>query len=148
MCTYFSTCAFQQLTTYRALFNWLWPPIVQKGLDGFTEYWNHHKVRSQKTKALPSGTTPINAYTSPELYGGIRCGTAVLQEDVERLRDELPVTREEAFRWVSDEFADVAQHAYVQLESPTLSALSAWELFQQMEAILVAFDLSFLESSE
>ncbi|KAJ6614263.1 hypothetical protein B0H10DRAFT_2266519 [Mycena sp. CBHHK59/15] len=40
------------------LFNWLWPKIVQLCLDDFVEYWNDHKIRTQRGKLLPSGFGP------------------------------------------------------------------------------------------
>ncbi|KAJ7508130.1 hypothetical protein B0H11DRAFT_1704579, partial [Mycena galericulata] len=36
------------------LFNWLWPKIVQLSLDGFVDYWNNHKIQTQRNKLLPS----------------------------------------------------------------------------------------------
>ncbi|KAF7975358.1 hypothetical protein HWV62_9675 [Athelia sp. TMB] len=49
-----------------ALFNWLWPPIIQAELDEFSEYWNTHRIWKQKNKNMPSGAAPRDVYTSPE----------------------------------------------------------------------------------
>ncbi|KAJ7862450.1 hypothetical protein B0H14DRAFT_3134239 [Mycena olivaceomarginata] len=40
------------------LFNWLWPKIIQFTLDNFLDYWNNHKIRTQRNKLLPSGFSP------------------------------------------------------------------------------------------
>ncbi|KAJ7280737.1 hypothetical protein C8J57DRAFT_1003812, partial [Mycena rebaudengoi] len=46
------------LQLYIDLFNWLWPKIVQLSLDDFVEYWNNHKIQTQRNKLLPSGFSP------------------------------------------------------------------------------------------
>ncbi|KAF8170609.1 hypothetical protein K438DRAFT_1478725, partial [Mycena galopus ATCC 62051] len=39
----------------RNLFRWLWPKIVQIGLDEFLDYFNNKKTRKQHNRILPSG---------------------------------------------------------------------------------------------
>jgi len=86
-----------------ALFNWVWPLIVQDALDVFTECWNNHRVHLQ-AKPNASGCTPWHAYTVPELMGGQDCLIPVLQAAINALCAEIEVTRKEVFRWVDEEF--------------------------------------------
>lgn len=118
------------------LFHWLWPPIVQQKLDEFVEYWNTHKVRTQEGKKMPSGATPLHIFTCPETYGGGRYSQPVPLEATEALRNNLEVTREEAFRWVSPEFAAAAEEVYTEIGLPALTLDSGWGVFVRMAAIL------------
>lgn len=118
------------------LFHWLWPPIVQTELDSFKEYWNTHYVRNQPNKNMPSGGTPRDFSTRPEAYNGQRLSVPVDYNIVEELRAQLPVSREEAFRWVDDEFAAQADEVYANIGSPPLSLRSGWQIFSQMSPML------------
>ncbi|KAJ7465857.1 hypothetical protein B0H11DRAFT_1733608 [Mycena galericulata] len=51
------------------LFNWLWPKIIQRSLDEFVDYWNNHKIRTQRNKLLPSGFSPNYICDFPEKFG-------------------------------------------------------------------------------
>ncbi|KZP10031.1 hypothetical protein FIBSPDRAFT_687622, partial [Athelia psychrophila] len=48
------------------IFNWLWPPLVQARLDIFRQYWNNHRLSTQKKKILPTGTSPLHMWTVPD----------------------------------------------------------------------------------
>ncbi|KAJ7787045.1 hypothetical protein B0H14DRAFT_2629800 [Mycena olivaceomarginata] len=54
---------------HRNLFHWLWPKIVQIGLDEFMDYFNNKKTRKQSTRILPSGVSPNVVFDMPEDYG-------------------------------------------------------------------------------
>ncbi|KAF8572791.1 hypothetical protein K439DRAFT_1650089 [Ramaria rubella] len=128
-----------------ALFNWLWPPIVQSLYDDFYEYWVMHWVRKQNQKMMPSGVSPKELYMNPEYYGGWPMGIPIMNlEVIPALRETLSCTREEAFRWVSDEFAAAAENAYIVIGSPTRTALSAWQIFSLMLPHLTVIDPIFL----
>ncbi|KAG6905157.1 hypothetical protein DXG01_004495, partial [Tephrocybe rancida] len=114
------------------LFNWLWPQILQGALDNFTKYWNNHQIRTQKNKSNVSGTTPTNAFTVPDLYGGKDCRISVDLTTINALRATIPVTREDAMQWVDVDFADCAQVAYILIGSPALEPLSGWNIFGDM----------------
>ncbi|KAG6907095.1 hypothetical protein DXG01_010544 [Tephrocybe rancida] len=118
------------------LFNWLWPKILQNALDDFTKYWNNHRIRKQADKNNVSGTTPTNAFIVPETYGGKDCRIKVDLTTVDALRKAIPVSREDAMRWVEDEFSDRAQLAYVAIGSPGMEALSGWNTFSHMITVL------------
>ncbi|KAF8586755.1 hypothetical protein K439DRAFT_1340008 [Ramaria rubella] len=105
---------------HAALFNWLWPPIVQSIYDDFFDYWMKHHVQNQNQKLMPSGVSPKELYMSPEDYGGRPMGIPITNPEViPALRETLSCTREEAFHWVSDEFAAAAENAYIEIGSPT-----------------------------
>ncbi|KAI0049083.1 hypothetical protein FA95DRAFT_1581911 [Auriscalpium vulgare] len=118
------------------LFNWIWPPIIQQRLDAFQIYWNTHTIRKQKDKLMPSNMSPNDAFISPQAYGGQRVSVAVPPATINALRSTLQLSREEAFRWVDDDFAQQAQQAYAHLGSPVLTVFSAWTVFSQMDGVL------------
>ncbi|KAJ7708537.1 hypothetical protein B0H14DRAFT_2415337 [Mycena olivaceomarginata] len=43
-----------------SLFNWIFPPLVQEGLNEFCVYWNQHKICSQQMRNMPSGHVPAD----------------------------------------------------------------------------------------
>ncbi|KAJ7712628.1 hypothetical protein B0H16DRAFT_1254998, partial [Mycena metata] len=86
------------------LFNWMWPQIVQRSLDDFVNYWNDHKIRTQRNKLLPSGVSSNYIYDFPEQCGLTNFTTSVDADLVEALRENIPKSRQECYRWVSDEF--------------------------------------------
>ena len=88
--------------------NWIFPPIIQRALDEFCDTWNSHRIRLQRDLTLPSGHPPNQYYFAPENYGDQPARIAIPPEAVDSLRAELPLTREEAFRWVPNEFDALA----------------------------------------
>ncbi|OBZ68444.1 hypothetical protein A0H81_11429 [Grifola frondosa] len=118
------------------LFNWIWPPIIQQELDKFRDSWNMHTVRKQRNKVMPSGSTPTMFFTSPEMWGGKRVSVPVPKIAVNALRETLPITREEAFRFVDDEFAAFANGVFEELGKPIIDVGTAWLVFERMALIL------------
>ncbi|KAJ3742547.1 hypothetical protein DFH05DRAFT_1536392 [Lentinula detonsa] len=120
------------------LFNWLWPQIIQKELDIFTAYWNNHRIRYQAEKPNASGTTPSNAFALPKSVSAQaeQCGIVIDKFVVDALRKEIPVSREEAMRYVSDEFCERAKAIYRQIGSPQLKAAVGWSIFTAMARYL------------
>ncbi|KAJ7832305.1 hypothetical protein B0H13DRAFT_2256526 [Mycena leptocephala] len=108
------------------LFHWLWSKIVQIKLDEFKLYWNYHTPRKNPKKALVCGIPPIEIYRNPDVYGLARLSTPVDQETIDALRANIPLTREEALRWVPDQFDFVAAES--------------WEIFGQMAELLEGRD--------
>ncbi|KAI0069657.1 hypothetical protein K474DRAFT_1710205 [Panus rudis PR-1116 ss-1] len=121
---------------HQNLFLWLWPPIVQVELDGFVEYWNTHRIRTQPNSLLPSGCTPNHAYQCPEEWEGQKMHTPVPLELIQQLRETLPLTRAEAFRWVDDNFAVLAEHVYAEIGRPLRSIQTGWLVFQRMSPLI------------
>lgn len=119
------------------LFQWLWSRVIQDKLDEFLMFWNCHRVRGQRTKAMPSGGTPNDIFASPVSYGARKdLGVPVTLDVVERLRAELPITRKEAFRLVSDDFQCSANTVYAAIGKPMLTMSSGWTIFGQMKYAL------------
>ncbi|KAJ7822575.1 hypothetical protein B0H14DRAFT_2598498 [Mycena olivaceomarginata] len=87
------------------LFNWLWPKIIQLTLDNFLDYWNNHKIRTQRNKLLPSGFSPNYILAAPQPF-------------IDALRQNIPKTRKECSRWVPDEFDAKASEVYAQIGEP------------------------------
>ena len=114
----------------------MWPKILQGSLDSFVNYWNNHRIRYQPNKPNVSGTTPRQAFTVPASYGGQDCRITVDQTTIDDLREQLPVSREDAMRWVDNNFAERAQAAYETIGSPKLAPLTGWAIFVDLLHLL------------
>ncbi|KAJ7453038.1 hypothetical protein B0H11DRAFT_1741523 [Mycena galericulata] len=121
---------------HRELFRWLWPKIVQIGLDEFVDYFNNKKTRKQRGRILPSGVAPNVVFDMPRNYGLENLAIPVAQEAIDELRTLIDTSREEAYRWVSDEFDALASEVYIQLGCPKLEALSGWAIFNAMAPLV------------
>ncbi|KAK7036956.1 hypothetical protein R3P38DRAFT_2517122, partial [Favolaschia claudopus] len=119
------------------LFNWLWPKIIQLCLDDFVDYWNNHRIRSQRDKVLPSGFSPNYICDFPERFGLVKFGEQAPQEYIDQLRQNIPKSREECYRWVSDEFDTQAAEVYEQIGSPKLKLTDGWTIFCHMLPLLL-----------
>ncbi|KAJ7616016.1 hypothetical protein FB45DRAFT_1106958 [Roridomyces roridus] len=120
------------------LFRWIWSRIVQNAANLFVEYWNTHKTRNQRNKALPSGVSPQDVFEKPQNFGLEFGGIEVDREFVRELRKTLPKSREECYRWVPEDFEVQAVVAYEYLGSPALRISEGWTIFSRMLAILEA----------
>ena len=120
------------LHIHSALFNWLWPPICQVVLDKFVAYWNSHRVQFQKNKSMPSGATPCDIFTSPQVYGGKCCSIPIPQEAVDVLRDDLPVSRDEALHFIDDAVATTLDDIWNSISSPPRTVSNGWEIFTKI----------------
>ncbi|KAF8185796.1 hypothetical protein K438DRAFT_1765585 [Mycena galopus ATCC 62051] len=123
---------------HKNLFRWLWPKIVQIGLDEFLDYFNNKKTRKQRNRILPSGVAPNVVFDMPADYGLQNLAIPVTQEAIQELRGLIETPREEAFRWVSDEFDMLATNIYNGLGSPKLETLSGWAIFNAMAPLIRA----------
>ncbi|KAJ7266659.1 hypothetical protein C8J57DRAFT_1068487 [Mycena rebaudengoi] len=121
---------------HRDLFRWLWPKIVQIGLDEFVDYFNNKKTRKQPNRILPSGVAPNVVFDMPEDYGLENLSIPVTQEAIDELRSLIDTPREEAFRWVSDEFDALASEVYDGLGSPRMETLTGWAIFNAMAPLI------------
>ncbi|KAJ6531357.1 hypothetical protein DFH09DRAFT_1093216 [Mycena vulgaris] len=102
------------------LFYWIFVPLLQAELDEFRRFWNHHRVRSQLEKNMPSGHVPYNALDHPQNYGGFDHRIPVPQEAVDDLRKMVTENvgpREDHLSWIG---------------KPELSLSTAWDGFQAM----------------
>lgn len=91
-----------------------------------------HQIRKQPKAKLPSGSTPTMFFSAPERYGGQYAFVPTPREALDELREQIPVTREDAFRWVDDEVQVAADKAWDSLGHPSITLGSAWEVFVQM----------------
>ncbi|KAJ6529495.1 hypothetical protein DFH09DRAFT_1020030 [Mycena vulgaris] len=110
-------------------------PLLQAELDEFRRFWNHHRVRSQPEKNMPSGHVPYNALDHPQNYGGLDHRIPVPQEAVNDLRKMVTENigpREDHLSWVSNDFNNLAHAIYKQIGKPELSLSTAWDGFQAM----------------
>ncbi|KAG6815251.1 hypothetical protein H0H93_010452 [Arthromyces matolae] len=120
---------------HRDLFNWIFPPLVQAELDEFKTWWNNHKIRSQKEKAMLSGHVPGDALLHPKLYGGLDCLISVSKEALTELRECLTHeegSRDSHLRWVSEEFEATATTLYDHIGRPKITWDSSWKVFASM----------------
>ncbi|KAJ7882120.1 hypothetical protein B0H13DRAFT_2235504 [Mycena leptocephala] len=109
---------------YIDLFNWL--------LDDFVDYWNNHKIRTQRNKLLPSGVSPNYICDFPQRFGRTNFAVQAPQDLVEALRQNIPKSREECHRWVSDEFDAQAWEVYERIGAPKFVLTEGWTVFCQM----------------
>jgi hypothetical protein len=112
--------------------------IIQGCLDKFKKYWNTHRICAQKAKYLPSGDSPMEVFKLPENFGLKHAGIPVDLEYVRKLREPLPKTREECYRWVSDEFDALATEGVYQLGCSKQKLTTGWSIYSKMLAILEA----------
>ncbi|KAJ6447916.1 hypothetical protein C8R45DRAFT_850605, partial [Mycena sanguinolenta] len=124
---YFNT-AFQ---IHIDLFNWLWPKIIQCGLDDFIDYWNNHKIRTQRNKLLPSGVSPNYIWDFPEKFGLTHFGVSAPPQSIATLWQSILKSCNECYRWVS-EFDSRAWEVYVQIGEPKLILMDGWTIFYEM----------------
>ncbi|KAJ6455022.1 hypothetical protein C8R45DRAFT_1056748 [Mycena sanguinolenta] len=118
------------------LFHWLWSRIVQIAVNQFVRYWNTHKTRKQSNKYLPSGVAPEDVFQHPENFGLRHAGIPVDLNVVRELRNTLPKSREDCFRWVPLDFDLRANAAYKSLGSPELTISAGWTIYRRILAIL------------
>ncbi|KAL0949272.1 hypothetical protein HGRIS_009350 [Hohenbuehelia grisea] len=124
---------------HRNLFNWIFPPLIQRELDEFCSWWNHHQIRVQPEKDMPSGHVPLDALEHPTQLGGINCLIPVPSEVLQELRAILTEevgSRESFLTWVSNEFLCIAEAAHVALGLPSITLDNAWFTFRQMSDAL------------
>ncbi|KAK6988481.1 hypothetical protein R3P38DRAFT_3443843 [Favolaschia claudopus] len=75
------------------------------------------------------------------VLGASSCGRSPTRRRLRRLATKgraplIETPREEAFRWVPDEFAALAFEVYIHLGSPTIEALSGWAIFNAMAPLI------------
>jgi hypothetical protein len=126
------------VTLSRNLFRWLWPKIVQIGLDEFVDYFNNKRTRKQQNRILPSGVAPNVVFDMPGDYGleNLAIPVSVTQEAIDELRALIDTPREDTLRRVSEDFAVVANDIYTSLGSPKLEVLSGWAIFNTMAPVV------------
>ncbi|TFK26790.1 hypothetical protein FA15DRAFT_636915 [Coprinopsis marcescibilis] len=119
------------------LFYWIFVPIVQKALDDFRIYWNHHLVRYQSTKQMPSSHVPADALKNPQSYdpNAVNCLIPIPQDAQDSCRQMIEAElgpRADYFSWYSTEFDEVARAAHANIGSTPIELENAWDVFNRM----------------
>ncbi|KAJ7859018.1 hypothetical protein B0H14DRAFT_2577395 [Mycena olivaceomarginata] len=104
---------------------------VQNAVNQF-----HTQNRKQSSKYLPSGVAPEEVFHHPENFGLRHAGIPVDLNVVCELRNMLPKSREDCFRWVLPDFDLRAVAAYESLGSPELTISTGWTVYRRILAIL------------
>lgn len=110
------------------LFHWLFVPIVQSRLNKFKKYWNHHPVRKQRMKIMPSGHRPEVVYGDPARHGYDNWMVPVSPSAVQSLRNTLPP----APRFITVEFEAMVNSIWRRFGSPLIRESNAWAMFSRM----------------
>ncbi|KAJ6597243.1 hypothetical protein DFH09DRAFT_1304986 [Mycena vulgaris] len=119
------------------LFYWVFALLIQQALDDFVDWWNHHRVRHQHDKIMPSGHVPAHALDYPELFDELDCCIAIPPEAVAELRHQLdeeegPASQYQTFPGLTPEFNIYATEIYKRMGAPTLTLTGAWDIFVEM----------------
>lgn len=125
-----------RLLFIRNIFNYLFPPLVQERLNEYREYWNNHRITSQRDKSLPSGYSPRHVFTSPSSVrkDALRLWVRVNPASVDRWRTELggAAAHREATNFVTQAFQAEADQAWIDLGCPRIQVSNVWDIFSQM----------------
>ncbi|KAJ7251638.1 hypothetical protein C8J57DRAFT_1016033, partial [Mycena rebaudengoi] len=111
------------------LFHWLWSRIVQIPSTNLCDTGTLTKPRKQSNKYLPSGVAPEGIFQHPESFELCHAGIPVDLNVVRELRNMLPKSREDCFRWVPLDFDLRAVAAYKSLGSPELTISVGWTIY-------------------
>jgi hypothetical protein len=117
------------------VFYWVFVPLVQAELNGFQEWWNQHRVRTQHEKNMPSGHVPSNTFANPGAWGGIDCGIKVPREKIQALRSHLEQeggSRSSHLDFVSVDFSALATLAHSTFHLPSINWQNSWHVFGQL----------------
>ena len=119
----------------RQLFYWIFVPLVQVELDNFQLWWNCHHIRPQTDKVMPSRHVPNVLFSDPNSSGGedlgIKIDLEVLQALKQHLEDEKG-SRDQHLSFTSNEFAEIASGARVELGLPPSSWKNSWDHFAKI----------------
>jgi len=112
------------------LVQWLWSRVIQKELDELKARFNNHKVRTDRSKLIPSGVAPSVAYSLHEAYGGENCLELVDREVIHGLMEELG--GENLIRFVPAVYDAKAAEVFESLNIADLTLQNVWNVFQSM----------------
>ncbi|KAJ7136217.1 hypothetical protein C8R46DRAFT_614344 [Mycena filopes] len=129
-------------TLHVQTFYWIWVPFIQYRLDMFREYWNNHRIQRSKLKKNSSGHSPKTMMLNPKA-GRITardCSISVcpqLHNDLREIYGGVNA-RENAYRFVSQEFQSAADDVYWQMGRPEITLDSIWSIFSEVASRLEA----------
>jgi len=110
----------------RALQTWVWAIATQKELDSFASLHNSHRIRKQKSSALPAGGSPNSFYTLSYTYGR---NDQLIPVDTVPIPDLSAV---EFFRFGSEETHELATELYSGIGSPEITTRTASDMIKDM----------------
>jgi hypothetical protein len=118
---------------------WLWPPLMQRELDKFRCLANNRRVRKQKDKICPSGTTPNFAYTFPESFGGRDCLQPVDVNVIDEILADMVDEHRALTDWgVPEDFAQRAKLGVRRLgfDLAQMEMVNVWTVFAAVSGVL------------
>lgn len=121
---------------------------MQKELDKFCHYQNHHKMRKQKDKILPSGCSPNFAYSCPGRFGAENCLQPVNMQVIDELLADLERDKRVQSDWgIPPLFAQVANQILrekLNMELSEVTKENAWCIFSAVHQRMETLDLGLL----
>ncbi|KAJ6622518.1 hypothetical protein B0H10DRAFT_2162751 [Mycena sp. CBHHK59/15] len=112
------------------LCQWLWPRLIQDGLDKYTTLRNAIKMRKQSDKPGPSAMSRNTAFSLPETWGGRDCLQPVDVEVIRQMKRDMG--GDELIAFSTPEFAARAHTAYNSLSIKKLTKENIWDIFTAM----------------
>jgi hypothetical protein len=113
---------------YSLLAQWLWSTLLRREFVAIREHMNTQRGRKDKTKALPSGTTPKEVYFLPEKFGLQQCLRAVDITDIKEAK--VAIGGPALLDFVPPEYA---AHAEIIIEQfgglDSLTYETIWDMF-------------------
>jgi hypothetical protein len=118
------------------LVQWLWSTVIQKELNTLIVKFNDHKVRTDRTKLIPSGVAPNVAYSLHNAYGGENCLEAVDRDVIDGLMQELG--GEDLIHFVPAAYEAKAIEVFESLNITDLTLQNVWDVFQSMLPLMTS----------
>lgn len=118
------------------LVQWLWSKVIQKELDALKNKFNDHKVRTDRSKLIPSGVAPSVAYSLHEAYGGENCLEPVNKDVIHQLMEELG--GKDLLHFVPAVYDAKAIEVFESLNIVDLNLQNVWDVFQSMLPLMVS----------
>jgi hypothetical protein len=116
------------------LVQWLWSTLIQAELDTLRAKFNDHRVRTDRSKQLPSGTSPNIAMAMPWKFQGEDCLQRV---DVGIVSELMDMIGDEALQFVTPEYANRARGIFQSLGVEKLTFLTVWQVFTAMLPLMI-----------
>ncbi|KAJ6553452.1 hypothetical protein B0H10DRAFT_2202016 [Mycena sp. CBHHK59/15] len=116
------------------LCQWLWPRVLQAGLDNYADFRNSCKTRKQTDKPGPSGMSRNTAFSLPHKWNGRNC---LLKVDVEVIKQmKLDMGGDALLAFSTPEFAEQAQNVFDSLLLGEVTLENVWDVFTAMLFLL------------
>jgi len=129
----------------RRIAYWIWTPVIRNGIQDTIEYWNTHKIRKQRDKALGSGQSPLEMLRTCEERGEMNCILPIRVEVIQEWKDRIMERIREDGEENDLEFWTPNQHkllskVWTQLGAPDVALNNAWNIFMLMRDAVSEID--------